>query len=219
MESASLLSSPTVTPAAPANRAMTNDAPPERLRAAAKTNQMCTSHGPCRHQSATQPTPQPPCPPKHPNPPSSLQPLVASPTVGHCVDTTPPLGKASGLGSYIVAALATCICTTILSTGLLAGAEQSTHLSRHSLNANLIVNCHGARRRSSPLLRPPHQPPRAPHQCQWSSCWRSDRVHPKKIKLLIHLAARATLHSIYAATPAYLIPPPLALRLIPSCST
>ena len=38
-------------------------------------------------------------------------------------------------------------------------------------------------------------------------------------KLSNNLAARATLHSTYAATPASLIPPPPALRLVPSCST
>ena len=38
-------------------------------------------------------------------------------------------------------------------------------------------------------------------------------------KLLNSLAARATLHLIYAATPATLAPLPPALRLVPSCAT
>eukprot|EP00967_Tisochrysis_lutea_P128854 scaffold220963_cov30-Tisochrysis_lutea.AAC.3 len=44
-----------VTPAAPADRAATNAVSPKRPRAAPKTNQICTSHGPCRPQRATQP--------------------------------------------------------------------------------------------------------------------------------------------------------------------
>ena len=40
-----------------------------------------------------------------------------------------------------------------------------------------------------------------------------------KKKLLNGLAARATLHTLYAAMPASLVSPPPALRLVPSCST
>eukprot|EP00967_Tisochrysis_lutea_P038860 scaffold46555_cov33-Tisochrysis_lutea.AAC.1 len=59
MERASLPSSPAVTPAAPADRAATNAnaAPtkPKRARATPKTDQVCSSHGPCRPRKATQP--------------------------------------------------------------------------------------------------------------------------------------------------------------------
>eukprot|EP00967_Tisochrysis_lutea_P084673 scaffold118494_cov34-Tisochrysis_lutea.AAC.2 len=48
MERASLPSPPAATPAAPADRAMTTAGPPKRPRAAPKTDQVCTSHGPCR---------------------------------------------------------------------------------------------------------------------------------------------------------------------------